>query len=297
MKNRWARLLGIAAVTTLLTYLALILFAIWINTHPARQPIAAIPRTFNLAAENVALHTSDGILLQGWYAPGLAPGVPGIVVAHGLGANRSDVLPIAVWLHAAGFAVLSVDFRGHGESGDGAVSFGYREARDVRAAVDELARRAPDAPVGLWGTSMGAVAALTEAAADTRVAAVVADSVFPDLETSLTHHLELMYGRWSWLARPLVWAWELRFWRRARDVSPRRAVAARPFPVLLIAGELDSRMPVAGAREVLDAATGPKELWVVPGAGHSQSSSIAGGTYHDRLVTFFNRHLLGPEES
>jgi pimeloyl-ACP methyl ester carboxylesterase len=59
-------------------------------------------------------------------------------------------------------------------------TFGYREADEVRAAIDVLAARTDVEPntFGLWGYNLGAYAALREAEKDRRVRAIVLDSVY-----------------------------------------------------------------------------------------------------------------------
>jgi alpha/beta superfamily hydrolase len=44
----------------------------------------------------------------------------------------------ARFLHAAGYTVLLIDFQASGESPGKAVTFGYREANDVKASLRYL---------------------------------------------------------------------------------------------------------------------------------------------------------------
>lgn len=290
---RW-RLLRVPALALLGAWLLALGFSYRLNLHPPRAPLSAIPATYRATAASITFTAADGVRLAGWYYPGLSEGVPGIVVCHGLAVNRSDVAHIAALLQQVGFAVLQFDFRGHGESGDAPVTLGLHEVRDVQAALDELAQRAPGRPLGLYGVSLGACAGLMAAAGDTRVAAVFADSVYADLDTAIRRHLRLAYGRWAPLALPLRHFWQWQFHADPRRVSPRDAVRQRAFPLLLAGGMNDRRMPPADLHAVFAAATGPKELWLVRGAGHAQAYSCATAEYRVRLITFFNRFLLGP---
>jgi hypothetical protein len=52
---------------------------------------------------------------------------------------------------------------------------------------------------------------------------------------------------------------------RPDDVSPEKAVAARPFPIFLICGTRDHRIPGRHADRIYRAARGPKELGKCPG--------------------------------
>ena len=87
----------------------------------------------------------DGVdLAATLYEPSAAPppaGYPAIVMFHGLGGKRQDLTFLAQALRRRSFAVLTVDARGHGESG-GLVSIdGPREIADVEGVFDWLAAR------------------------------------------------------------------------------------------------------------------------------------------------------------
>ena len=71
------------------------------------------------------------------------------------------------------------DFAAHG-SNAGLTTFGYKEADEVRAAIDTLAKRNDVDPTrfGIWGYNLGAYAGLREAEKDPRVRALVLDSVY-----------------------------------------------------------------------------------------------------------------------
>jgi len=58
---------------------------------------------------------------------------------------------------------------------------------------------------------------------------------------------------------------------KPEDASPEKAVAERPFPVLLICGTRDHTIPCRHAERIYKAARGPKELWVVRGAEHASA--------------------------
>jgi pimeloyl-ACP methyl ester carboxylesterase len=71
------------------------------------------------------------------------------------------------------------------------------------------------------------------------------------------------------------------------DVSPERAVAGRAFAVLLICGTKDHRIPCRHAEAIYRAAIGPKQLWIVQGAGHASALGQAPAEYEKRVVSFF----------
>ena len=79
---------------------------------------------------------------------------PLVVLVPGMGDLRSTYRFLVPVLVVAGFSVVSVDLRGHGDSDVGFGSYGDAEtAEDLAALLDELG-----APAVVVGNSMGAAA-------------------------------------------------------------------------------------------------------------------------------------------
>jgi dienelactone hydrolase len=135
---------------------------------PAHEDLSlphGLPATLYLPAEQ-----DDGELPA---APAKGePRPPLVVVAHGYSADRSSMSGIARSLARAGYAVLSIDFRGHGANTN---RFQGDLTDDLDAAVT-WAKTSPyvDADrIAVLGHSMGAGAALELATQDDRIQAVI----------------------------------------------------------------------------------------------------------------------------
>ncbi len=262
-------------------------------TAPRRlRAIAA--REIDRTVEAVAFRLDDGPTLHGWY---LRPPDPrdAIVIGHGFAMSRHELLDLAQGLRARGHAVLLFDFRAHGASEGDRSTFGYREADDLGAAVTFLAARPELAGrrLGVAGISMGAAAAILVAARDRRIAAVCADSAFATLRGVAVSGLRLFYRLPAIPFAPLT----VRFGELLTGASigatrPIDAIAAlAPRPVLIVHNAEDWLIPVADAHALYAAAGGPKELWIVPDAGHAAAFLAAREEYVRRLDDFFTRAL------
>jgi len=258
-----------------------------------RLPIFRTPDQLGCPYEAVQFQASDGVRLAAWLIRA-DPERPWIILCHGLGANRADLLDMAAGLYRANFNLLLMDFRGHGESRGRMSSFGWREQRDLEGALAFLGQQPdiPARPYGFYGISMGGSVGLMVAARDERLGAVAADSPFTDLRTSISQHLKLMF---PWLPRmPFGWFCEVtyRLWFGAwpAQFSPLAAAPAlSPRPLLLIQSAGDVRVPLEGARQIHQAAGEPKELWVIPVADHLAGYSHDPEAYITRLATFFEK--------
>ena len=265
------------------------------NTVLPRLPISDTPARFNLPFDMVQFQATDGLRLEGWKIPA-DPASSWIILCHGVGSNRADLLDIAAGLHKAGLNLFLFDFRGHGGSAGATTSFGWQEQRDLEGALVFLGQQ-PDVaerPYGVYGISMGGSAALMVAARDERIGAIVVDSPYTNLEESLGRHLSLLYS----LPRvPFLWfvlsTYRLRFGIWPRRASPEECVSRLGRrPLLLIQGARDSRTPAQGAKAMVAKATGPKDLWVIEGAGHLEGFAANPPMYLTRLRKFFRTNLI-----
>ncbi len=117
---------------------------------------------------------------DGLFFPGLR-GAPTVIVCHGYGAQQGDVLTLVTALQEHQFNVFLFDFVGHGTV-PGVTTLGYRETKELRAAMQALSGRDDVDPqhFGLWGTDMGGYAVLEVAASDKRVAAFAVEDPYAD---------------------------------------------------------------------------------------------------------------------
>jgi hypothetical protein len=120
----------------------------------------------------------DGTKQDGWFFPGLR-GAPTIIVSHGYGSQRADVLTLAAAMQQHEFNAFVFDYSGHGSSA-GTTSLGYKESGELEATVKALAARDDVDPqrFGLWGVDLGAYTSLAVASQDSRIRALVVDDVY-----------------------------------------------------------------------------------------------------------------------
>ena len=236
--------------------------------YPRRHEMQATPADLGMPFEDTVVPV-DGLDLPAWFIPARegAPG-PGVVLVHGWESARDRTLPMAHFLHAAGFHCLLFDVRGHGANEAELLPISGGEfGRDTLAAVDVLLGRPEVTSAAVSGHSMGAIGAILAAAADRRVAALVATSGPADpyrltRQTFRLANLPLPDP----IAYPLAWLTTRVFLRprghRVAEVNAIRAIAAFPGPVLLAHGERRRRRPAsplraASRRSPLDACRQP----------------------------------------
>ncbi len=292
---RWWRLLVVPALlATAWVVLWALAVAVAATNVPPTQLGSVTPADRGLRYQDVTFTTADGVYLSGWYVPS-ANGAA-VVLLHGAGSTRAAVLEHAVVLAHHGYGVLLYDARGHGRSAGRAMDFGWYGDLDTMAAVSFLGSR-PDVHsgrIGAVGMSMGGEEAIGAAAADPRIAAVVAEGATNRI-TGDKGFLRRAYGVRGMAQQGIDWltyaATDL-LTRAPRPMTLRAAAGAMaPRPLLLITagGVPDEAHAAAYIRE---AAPQSVEVWQVPGAGHTGGLRTAPVQWQQRVAGFLDRTLL-----
>jgi len=215
-------LLSIAAGIYVLLSLALYLLQskmVFLSDLPGRA-LTASPDDMGLEYENVALTTSDGERLHGWYVP--APGRRGVVLFfHGNAGNISHRLDSIGIFHQLGLDTLIIDYRGYGQSTGKASEKGtYVDAQAAwNYLVDE--RGIPAGEIIIFGRSLGGAVGAWLGTQYTPAAMII--------ESSFTSGVDMA--------------------RRLYPFLPARLITRLRYPVAEYASQLDCPVLVVHSRD------------------------------------------------
>ena len=219
-----------------------------------------------------------------------------VVIGHGYKGTGITMSNYARMFHQMGFNVLMPDDRGHGGSGSDYISFGWLDRLDYLRWIDQIiAHMVQNAAILLFGTSMGgATVSLVsgEKHLQPQVKAVIEDCGYSSLDGEFAYILKNVFHL---PRRPIVPLASLINYRRlgyffkAVDVSG--ALRRSRLPLLVIHGAEDTYVPTFMGRENFDAAGGPKQLWLVPDAGHAESYWVNPDQYQNHIASFLDTHF------
>lgn len=275
---------------------AAVVFGGWRWVTPVRKRWNGYPE--GVSPEEVWIVSEDGTALFGVYLEGAAKAA-GVVLCHGYFRDHRQPLDIAGALNDAGYHVLLFDFRGSGRSEGEYTTAGYLEVWDVVAAVRYLQDRIGERPIGVLGISMGAAAAITAATEIDGITAIVADSPFAHLEGVMREKVREIVPHP--LLEPLAWA-SIRIGNLIsggdyRQVRPVDSIAKlQSTPLLVIYGERDEYISSSQIDELIQAAAGPKELWILD-CGHGMAQQEKPEEYMSRVLRFFETNLSGKKRT
>jgi alpha-beta hydrolase superfamily lysophospholipase len=286
---------------------------------PARG-YAATPGEYGIIYQEVAFQSPDSLRLVGWFYPaqdtmGIAndlvgrvipvpenlwraprpypaksrAGLPTIVICDGDGGNMSDLIFYAYNFFTRGFNVFTFDWRGFGQSAEWPMDSDQlccsEFLRDYDAALGYVETRPEVDPqmIALLGFSTGAYLSFAMLETHHEVAAFAGRAVLTSFDDVLPilHQLDPKRNFHAPSDYPTA-------------LLPIHVATKIGVPVLLVVGEKDPRTPPWMSEKVLSQLKGPKELWLVPGAGHGGASAPEFTNYpefFDRVAGFFGKHL------
>jgi pimeloyl-ACP methyl ester carboxylesterase len=281
-------------------------------THPPRTELYGSPRDFQLILQRPMWFeekwkNSDSTQTVGWLLSRGKP-APAIILSHGYGSNRSELLTLAFELWKAGYNVLVYDLRGHGESPVKWSGLGTYEKDDLLSAMKFLRNRTNetgqpllDGRVGLYGVDIGGYISLVASTQDPMIKAVAVDSVYPDVSHFMNHQLKKIVGSDSAMANRMVdshWttqltelAMQLYLMRREDSAPALDSVATASGRKLLFITGKNSGGLGSMTRGLYDAAKDQKQFVEVEQSRLIRLYDKASSEYDERVVAFFKEAI------
>jgi uncharacterized protein len=289
MKHRKRTLLAVGVLAAISIWLAASALVAWRLTRRSGEPFAEPPPVIGgKTAESLRLKTCDQQQIGGWLVRGDADKAC-VLLLHGNGQSRAEMLPAMRWLAEARYTVLAISLRAHGDSTGEANDFGWSGKHDVAAAVRFLRREYPERQVVVVGRSLGAAAAIFAAdELNADVAGYFFEQPYKDLKSAVWNRLQ------NHLPPVLDWVAHggLRIWSPAflpvdpGRISPYDHIEEIPpsVPVVIITGSADRHAPLDDVKALAGRVQSGAKLIVFEGAAHEPLDRYAPKLYRASLL-------------
>lgn len=270
------------------------------------------PGVFNLKYEAFKYPArNDGLQIAAWYIPS-EENQKAIILVHGRDNSRSNgfgnlFVSFANDLHKAGFSVLMIDLRGHGESADARFSFGIKERNDILGGVDWLkAKGYQPGKIGVLGYSLGAASVIGAASDEQAIGAIWIDSAYADIKSVIEK---------SWVTEsglPQVFLYSTEAMIRVLygyDITASRPIdeigKIAPRPIFVAHCQQDNTIPISHMDRLLSVAKNT-QTWVIANCdqhtvgkdlvpeklnGHALGYNIQPEVYTPKVIQFFKEGL------
>jgi alpha-beta hydrolase superfamily lysophospholipase len=226
--------------------------------YPERGESADTPQGEGLAFEDVYFSSRDGTRLHGWFIPAVGESKGVVLHVHGNTGKVGNNFGAVSWLPREHYGVFMFDYRGYGLSDDKRLS-PRALMEDTQAALAWLRQRSDGAPEkilvlaqSLGGNNVVAALALSDRGEQAgNVAGVVLDATFESYSSIVNDHLPVA----GWLLSN-------------RYSANRHIRQLAPIPLLFLHGGQDTVIPWQHSQRLFEAALPPKQIRILPDAGH-----------------------------
>ena len=279
-----------------IAFLGLSAYVASVLTKPAHNidTVKYNPGQYGLAFEEITFPArKDGLEIAAWYIPSVE-NQRAVILVHGYNDSRTkgfvnEFVPFADKLHQAGYSVILIDLRGHGQSEDARFTFGTKERNDILGAVDWLESRGFQAgSIGVLGYSLGAGSIIGAAAEEADIGAVWSDSLYTDIKSVLDHSWTSFTGLPRVFLDPTVLMVRLFY---GYDILASRPIdeisQIAPRPIFLTHCKNDNLIPISHMEKLLSVIQ-PAGTWIIPNCDvHTMSNAPAD------FPEVFNNHAIG----
>lgn len=214
--------------------------------YDAKGPVTPLAETALDGAQDIAVPSGDGVI-NGWYQPPRA-GMPLIVYYKGNSGSFTKEHERYAQFVADGYGFVAFDYRGFPASPGSVSQAGILE--DAITMFDWAA--AKGFPLVIWGRSLGS--------GPSTYVASLRDAEALLLETPFLSALTVAWERYPFLPVGLVMQDQFPVNEWISDVAE---------PVLVAHGTGDVTIGVSNGERLHALAPNKDELWIEPGAGHS----------------------------
>lgn len=240
--------------------------------------------------ENQNFLDAEGVEHAGWLLRGLR-GAPVILLCHGYGSNRSELLSLATVLQENHFNVYLFNFYGE-KGGQHWSDFGTRNIQILKAAMRAVTQQpgVNTVRMGLFGRTTGGYAALAVAEQTPAVRAVVADTVYEQPEQMFDSQIEQLFGSTPTFRMVMNAEFHLFLLEsKAADV-PGNLSKLKDVPKFFLSGR-DIPSLAALTEKLYNLAPPPKRLLVMDRSLLAFSSGNEKKEYETQVLTFFLQNL------
>ncbi len=214
--------------------------------------------------------------IHGWWMPAQSETAEVLLYLHGNGVNIGANVGHAKRFHQLGLSVLLIDYRGYGRS-EGGFPTEQQVYQDAETSWRYLTqtRKIPSESILLYGHSLGGAVAVNLAVHHPDAAGLIVQSSFTSIR-------DMVERRPRYQIFPVEQLLHQRF-------DSIRKVPLLKMPVLFIHGLADIQVPATMSEALYAATPDPKQLYLVPLAGHNNVADTAGAEYLKVVQQFVQR--------
>ena len=294
MRMKLKYLFAIIATFLFVGFIGIYFIAPYAILQPPRTSLSIDFESLDLKGKKIQIDNGTSIL-KGYQIDTKRDSVRGsMILIHGIGGCKEHFIGLAEKLGTMGISSFLFDLRGHGESEEKYLTFGFKEKKDFAKVVDFIKNENPELPIGIWGNSLGGAVAIQTLEYDEQIDFGVIESTFHDLNQIVFDY-----------KKRILKGFGIRFvsdfgLKRAGEIGgfdpqkikPIESVKNIEQPVLIAHGTADKNISFEYGKLLFENLKSKEKVFVpVEGGGHEGLFRTGGEAYGKAILDFIESNL------
>ena len=238
----------------------------------------------------ITFNLQSNVNINVWEMQTSLPSKGYVILFHGYGGEKSDMLDRAYSLLDMGYDVMLPDFMGAGGSEGNQCTIGFKEADNVVTCVQYLKAKGVQ-NIYLLGASMGAASIMhAYAKRALPVKGIILECPFGSMRQTVKNRFEMMHVPYFPMGDLLVFWGGIENGFNAFSNNPEEYAKQLKLPVLLMYGERDDRVKRFEIEHIYNNLPGIKTLKTFPLSGHESYLNKYPEEWKSEVRQFLNKN-------
>jgi Hydrolases of the alpha/beta superfamily len=217
-----------------------------------------------------------------------------VIIVHGYNGFGIQMADSAKKFYEAGFNVILPDCRGHGKSQGNYIGMGWHDRLDILQWIKFIIRNNPYAKIILYGLSMGAATVLMTSGENLppNIKCIIEDCAYTSVIDEFSYHYDKIFRLPHFPMFNITdFICQKKAGYKLSEASAVNQLKKCKTPVLFIHGEKDNFVPTYMVYKLYESAKCPKDILIVPKAGHGISSKVDEKRYWRKVFDFTEKYF------
>jgi esterase/lipase len=244
--------------------------------------------------KNIYIKSFDGLRLYGLVINQEKNFDNWVIVVHGYNGCCLDMIDFSKNFYKNDFNIILPDCRGHGKSQGSYIGMGWHDRLDIVKWIEYINKENSNSKIVLYGLSMGAATILMSSGEKlpNNVKCIIEDCAYNSAFEEFRYQLNISQKKIpKYMLNIVNFICAIHAKYKLSDACVIDQIKKSKTPTLFIHGGRDKFVPTRMVFELYKNASCPKDIIIIPNAGHGTSALINEKKYWSTIFSFLEKYF------